>query len=149
MRYRVRHTSRYGYGSPVELAAHMVHLRPRPRPWQTIIAQQMTTHPAPARRRDGVDYFGNLVTWLFLDLPHADFVVTVESVVEVMYPPPPPAADTQAWEQVAAAARGPTGWRESEFQFGSALAPVDAETKAFANKSFTPERPVLEALIEL
>ncbi len=149
MRYRVQHISRYGYGSPVELAAHMVHLRPRPRPWQTILSQQITTQPAPARRRDGMDYFGNLVTWLFLDLPHADFIVTAESVVEVMVPAPAPSADTPAWEHVAEAAHGPQGWREHEFLLGSAMAPLNAETKAFASKSFTPKRPVLEALIEL
>ena len=72
MRYRVEHTTRYAYGTPVELAAHMVHLRPRPRPWQTVISEQITTAPMPARRRDGLDHFGNHVTWLFLDLPHAD-----------------------------------------------------------------------------
>jgi transglutaminase-like putative cysteine protease len=149
MRYRVRHISRYGYGSPVELAAHMVHLRPRPRAWQSIISQQITSEPAPARRRDGVDSFGNLVTWLFLDLPHADFVVTADSVVEVMYPVPPAPTETQPWEQVVEAVSGPDGWQPSEFQFGSALAPVDPETRAFASQSFTPGRPILEALIEL
>src|ERR1700674_4903987 len=50
MRYRVQHTTRYAYGSPVELAAHMVHLRPRPRPWQTVISERITTDPNPARR---------------------------------------------------------------------------------------------------
>ncbi len=149
MRYRVRHISRYGYGSPVELAAHMVHLRPRPRPWQTIISQQITSQPAPARRRDGMDYFGNLVTWLFLDLPHADFVVAAELVVDVKYPSPPQPTDTLPWERVVEAVHEPGGWQSSEFQFGSALAPVNAETKDFASQSFTPGRPVLEALIEL
>ena len=51
MRYRVQHTTRYAYGTPVELAAHMVHLRPRPRPWQTVISERITTDPMPARRR--------------------------------------------------------------------------------------------------
>ncbi len=149
MRYKVRHISRYGYGSPVELAAHMVHLRPRPRPWQTILSQTIITEPAPARRRDGMDYFGNYVTWLFLDLPHATFVITAESVVEVLYPPPPAPADTPAWEDVAQAARGPDGWQHAEFLFGSDMAPIDATTKAFASESFTPGRPILDALVAL
>lgn len=149
MRYRVRHTSRYGYGSPVELAAHMVHLRPRPRPWQSVISQQITTQPAPARQRDGTDAFGNPVTWLFLDLPHADFVVDSESVVDVKYPPPPVAATTQPWERVVEAVHGPRGWQEGEFRFGSGRAPVDAEATDYARKSFAPGRPVLEALVEL
>jgi transglutaminase-like putative cysteine protease len=149
MRYRVRHTTRYGYGSPVELAAHMVHLRPRPRPFQTVISEQIITLPQPARRRDGIDYFGNLVTWLFIDMPHADFEVTAESVVEVRHPPPPDPAGTAPWEAVAEAARGSDGWQEAEYSFGTDKAPVDGGTKAFAALSFTPNRPILEAAIDL
>src|SRR6476646_7869597 len=88
MRYRVQHTTRYAYGTPVELAAHMVHLRPRPQRWQTVISERIVTDPAPARRRDGLDHCGNHVTWLFMDMPHADFDVTSEAVVEVDREPP-------------------------------------------------------------
>ncbi|WP_428483420.1 transglutaminase family protein [Rhodopila sp.] len=149
MRYRVRHTSRYGYGTPVELAAHMVHLRPRPRAFQTIISEQITTQPAPARRRDGTDYFGNLVTWLFLDLPHADFEVTAESVVEVLSSSHPDPAETPPWEAVVTAAHGLEGWQAAEYSFGTTMAPVDAATTAFASTSFTPGRPILQAAMDL
>jgi transglutaminase-like putative cysteine protease len=149
MRYRVQHTTRYAYGSPVELAAHMVHLRPRPRPWQTIISERIVADPKPARRRDGLDHFGNYVTWLFLDLPHADFEVTSESVVEVQCPPPPAAQDTLAWESVVEATRTHDGWQAAEFQFGTRMAPVDPASKAYTEQSFTAGRPVLEALLDL
>jgi transglutaminase-like putative cysteine protease len=149
MRYRVEHVTRYAYGSPVELAAHMVHLRPRPRPWQTVVSESIVTAPMPARRRDSVDHFGNFVTWLFLDLPHADFAVTSESVVEVDCPPPPDPAATPAWEDVAAAAREPAGWEAAEFQFASPMAPLNAEAKAYVERSFPAGRPVLEGLLEL
>lgn len=149
MRYRVRHVTRYVYGTPVELAAHMVHLRPRPRPWQRIISERLTADPMPARRRDGLDHFGNHVTWLFLDRPHAGFEVTADSVVEVGVPPPPPAEATPAWETVVQAAHGHQGWEAAEFQFGTAMAPVNAESKAYVSTSFTAGRPVLEALLDL
>lgn len=149
MRYRVRHATRYAYGTPVELAAHMVHLRPRPRPWQTVISEQITTDPTPARRRDGLDHFGNHVTWLFMDMPHADFEVTSESVVEVDCPPPPKTEDTLPWESVVQTANTRAGWQAVEFRFGTKMAPVDAEAKAFVSQSFTKGRPVLEALLDL
>jgi len=149
MRYRVRHTTSYAYGTPVELAAHMVHLRPRPRPWQTVLSERITTDPAPARRRDGLDHFGNYVTWLFMDLPHADFEVTSDSVVDVDCPAPPVSGDTPAWEDVVQAAHTPEGWQAAEYRFGTAMAPIDAEAKAYVGTSFTPGRPVLEALLEL
>jgi transglutaminase-like putative cysteine protease len=149
MRYRVRHTTSYAYGSPVELAAHMAHLRPRPMPFQSIVADTIEIEPVPARRRDGHDHFGNNVTWLFLDLPHADFEVTVESLVDVAYPDPPSPEATCPWEEIAYAARQPEQWQVVEFQFGTSLAPINAETRAYAETSFTPGRPVLAALLEL
>src|SRR5208283_1587541 len=149
MRYRVQHTTRYAYGSPVELAAHMVHLRPRARPWQTVISERIVTDPMPARRRDGLDHFGNTVTWLFLDLPHADFEVTSESVVDVNCPSPANPADTPPWESVLQTARTSEGWHAVEFQFGTAMAPINPDTKAYVSESFLPGRPVLEALLEL
>ena len=149
MRYRVQHTTQYTYGSPVELAAHMMHLRPRPVPWQTVISERITSDPMPARRRDGHDHFGNQVTWLFLDRPHADFEVTSDSVVEVDCPAPPAADDTPAWESVVQATHSHAGWEAVEFQFGTPMAPIDAASKAYAGESFTEGRPVLEALLEL
>jgi transglutaminase-like putative cysteine protease len=149
MRYRVQHTTRYAYGTPVELAAHMVHLRPRTRPWQTVISEQITTDPTPARRRDGLDHFGNHVTWLFLDLPHADFEVTCDSVVEVDCPPPPEATETLPWEDVVQATRTNDGWQAVEFQFATHMAPLDPAAKAYVETSFTEKRPVLEALLDL
>ncbi|WP_428532799.1 transglutaminase family protein [Rhodopila sp.] len=149
MRYRVQHITRYAYGSPVELAAHMVHLRPRPRPWQTVVSDHITTEPKPARRRDGLDHFGNSVTWLFLDLPHADFKVTADSVVEVNCPPPPAASATLPWEDVVQASRSNDGWQAVEFQFSTAMTPPDPGCRDYVSQSFTRHRPVLDALLEL
>ena len=149
MRYRVQHITRYAYGTPVELAAHMVHLRPRPRPWQTVVSDHITTEPTPARRRDGLDHFGNHVTWLFLDLPHADFKVTADSVVEVNCPPPPAADATLPWEDVVQASRGNDGWQAVEFQFSTAMTPPDPGCRDYVSQSFTQHRPVLDALLEL
>jgi transglutaminase-like putative cysteine protease len=147
MRYRVSHVSRYTYGSPVDLAAHMLHLRPRPLPWQVVVSDRIVTDPDGARRRDAEDHFGNIVTWLFLDRPHADFIVTAESVVEVSYPPPPD--ETLAWEKIAEAALGPEAGPAAEYRFDSPMAPAIAETRDFARTSFRKGRTILEALSDL
>src|SRR5882757_2251098 len=147
MRYRVRHVSRYSYGSPVDLAAHLLHLRPRPMPWQRVVFDRIVAEPEGARRRDSEDHFGNIVTWLFLDRPHADFIVTAESVVEVAYPPPPD--ETPPWETVVDAAHTPAAGAAAEFRFDSPMAPAVAEATDFARKSFPSGRPVLDALCDL
>jgi transglutaminase-like putative cysteine protease len=147
MRYRVQHTTRYAYGTPVELAAHMVHLRPRP--WQTVISEQITTDPIPARRRDGLDHFGNHVTWLFLDLPHADFEVTSESIAQVDCPPPPETAETLPWEEVVQAARTHDGWQAGNSSSPPAWCWSTPPPKTYVEKSFTANCPVLAALLDL
>ena len=147
MKYRVTHTSRYAYGSPVDLAAHMLHLRPRALPWQRILSESISADPSGARRRDAADHFGNVVTWLFLDRPHADFVVTAESVVEVHYPPPP--VETASWEDIVALALAPEAGTAAEFRFESPMVQADEDALAFAKPSFPAGRPVLEALADL
>ena len=147
MRYRVSHVSSYAYGSPVDLAAHLLHLRPRPLPWQVVVSDRIVTEPEGARRRDAADHFGNTVTWLFLDRPHADFIVTAESVVDVSFPAPP--AETQAWETIVEAAHGHDAGPDAEYRFDSSMAPANAETRDFARGSFVKGRPILEALTDL
>jgi transglutaminase-like putative cysteine protease len=103
----------------------------------------------PARRRDGLDHFGNFVTWLFLDLPHADFEVTSESLVDVSRGPQLDPKQTPPWENVVQAAQEPEGWQAVEFRFGTPMAPINAETRAYVSKSFPEGRPVLEGLLDL
>jgi transglutaminase-like putative cysteine protease len=143
----VSHVSNYTYGRPVDLAAHLLHLRPRPLPWQQVISDRIVAEPEGARRRDAEDHFGNAVTWLFLDRPHADFIVTAQSVVEVSYPLPPD--KTAAWETIVEAAAGAAAGRAAEYRFDSPMAPSVAETREYAALSFPKGRPVLEALCDL
>ncbi len=148
-RYRLRHVTRYVYGGTVDLAAHKLHLRPRPLPGrQRVLDAAVTAAPAEARRREGTDHFGNPVTWLFLDTPHPAFEVAAEAVVEVGFPAPPPAEATLPWEAVAAAARGGAAGA-AEFALGSAMAPAHAGAAAYAAPCFPPARPLLAALLDL
>ncbi len=151
MRYRVRHSTHYAYGETVDLASHMLHLSPRIFAHQNVLSDSITSRPEPGRTTGGLDHFGNRVTWLFLDLPHAAFEVTAEAEVEVAFPAPPAAETTPPWEAVVAAARtgGPTAWQAAEFSFASPMAPADPVAGAYVTSSFTPGRSILEALLEL
>jgi transglutaminase-like putative cysteine protease len=151
MIYTVRHVTRYEYGSPVDLGAHLLHLRPRSLPWQSVIAASLTATPAPARHDQGADYFGNLVDWLYLDAPHPNFEVTLDARVEVAAPKPPRAGDTPAWQSVAQVARagGTAGFEAAEFLFDSPLIATIPEVRDYAARSFPAERPILEALLDL
>lgn len=151
MRYRVHHETVYEYAEPVDLASHMVHLGPRMLAHQRLLSVSITADPVPSRMSMAHDYFGNDVRWLFIARPHARFSVLLEAQVDVLFPPPPIAAETPAWEAVAAAARrgGGLAVDAAEFAFPSEMAPADAAVGAYAAVSFPPGRPILEALLDL
>lgn len=150
MRYRVTHVTTYLYGEAVDLAAHLLHLTPRPVPGQHVIASALAVEPAPARTAHALDHFGNLTTWLFLAEPHASFTVSLTAEVEAAFPPPP-ADVTPPWEAVrdAAARGGRNAWQAAEFAFGTAMAPADPAVGAYVAGSFPPGRPILDALLDL
>jgi transglutaminase-like putative cysteine protease len=150
VKYRVRHTTAYTYRKPVDLASHMLHLSPRALPHQVIVDAALHSVPEPVRTTEAVDHFGNKVTWLFLDMPHAAFEVTLDAVVEVAFPKPPAPEETLPWETVAAAARaGGPAWQASEFAFDSPMVPLDPAAGAYAARSFPPGRPVLAGVRDL
>ena len=45
----------------------MLHLLAAPLPGQNVLRAAIHRDPFPARRIEGVDHFGNQVTWLFLE----------------------------------------------------------------------------------
>jgi transglutaminase-like putative cysteine protease len=151
MKYRVRHTTTYAYRKPVDLAAHMMHLLPRALPQQVVSSADLATTPAAARCTEGADHFGNRVSWLFLDLPHAAFEVRMSASIEVAFAAPPEAAATPVWESIAAAVRagGAEAWQVAEFAFASPMAPADPAVGAYAAVSFPAGRPVLAGLLDL
>ncbi|GBQ20669.1 transglutaminase family protein [Gluconacetobacter sacchari] len=151
MIYHVRHLTRYSYGSPVDLAAHIVHVTPRDLPGQTVRWTRLDVTPPPVRRVDGTDYFGNLIAWLYHEAPHRSFSVLAESEVEVAFPPPPPEHATPSWEDLAALARdgGAAAWQVAEFLFDSPMCAAHPAAGEYAALSFTPRRPVLAALLDL
>ena len=63
-RYRVRHATAYDYGEDVPISHHLLPLTARPHPRQRIRRSQLTIDPVPAVRSDRVDYFGNTVTYV-------------------------------------------------------------------------------------
>lgn len=151
MIYAVRHVTSYAYGSPVDLGAHLVHLRPRPLPWQDVLAATLTAQPAPARIDSGQDCFGNLSDWMYLDAPHPSFSVTLQARVQVGAPPPPEPGATPPWPAVAQAAfaGGPAGFESAEFLFDSPMIPSVPEARDYAERSFPAERPILAGLLDL
>ncbi|WP_421989083.1 transglutaminase family protein [Roseococcus sp.] len=146
MIYWLRHRTAYGYARTVDLASHLLHLKPRTLPGQRVLSSRLTCLPAPDHHTETQDHFGNAATRLFLVVPHMAFEVTAESVVEVDFPEPPPAWSTPPWEQIAA---GADRMETADFLLPTRYVPLLAEATAYAAVSFPPGRPVLEGLLDL
>jgi transglutaminase-like putative cysteine protease len=146
MIYWLRHRTAYGYAQTVDLAAHLLHLKPRALPGQRVLSARLTCMPRPDHHTETHDHFGNAATRLFLVAPHTSFEVTAESLVEVDFAPPPSVEETPPWEEVAACAQGA---ETADFLLPTPHVPLLAEATAYARISFPPGRRVLEGLLEL
>ena len=150
--YRVMHETRYAYSDVVTSAHQLAHLRPRATDWQKVKSHKLTIEPKPVEQLTGGDYFGNDVLRFMIDTPHDELVVRAESVVDVQSSAPDEDAPSPAWEACRAAPGewGPNVDLEVEsYRVGSPMAPVLEEAQVYGNASFTPERPWLEAMLDL
>ncbi|GBQ67463.1 putative cysteine protease [Ameyamaea chiangmaiensis NBRC 103196] len=148
MIYRVRHVTRYAYETPVDLATHLVHLTPRAASGQEVVRSTLLVDPPASRRTDGTDYFGNPIACLFHEEPHTSFVLTAVSDVSVA--PTRSLTPGPAWESVVRAVRhDASAWQAAEFTLASPACPVSARAGEWVATSFTPGRPIGDAVMHL
>lgn len=153
VRYRIRHTTRYDYVDPVSVSHHLLHLQARSHPLQRCRRSQLIISPVPAARADGVDFFGNPVTYLEFQEPHQSLSISAESEVEVRPPPPFTAAATPPWEHLrnwlSSGADPGAATEVDQFACDSTLIRVDPILLEYAQPSFPAGRPIGEAAIDL
>jgi transglutaminase-like putative cysteine protease len=152
VRYRVTHETRYEYSAKVTSAHQLAHLKPRNTPWQRVEYHKLDIEPSPSERAEGTDYFGNNVVRFMIDTPHDLLRVTAESLVEIDAHAPDAAAASPPWEDALAM---PGVWDPQvdldveQYRLASPMVPVLPESGAYARESFTPERPWLDAALDL
>jgi transglutaminase-like putative cysteine protease len=152
MIYDIRQTTTYEYASPVAYARHVLRLTPIDRPGQRVHAAALDIEPAPIERREGHDFFGNRMTWIEFDQPHDNLNVRVAARVAVKSDIARNGAATPPWEEVRNAAFAATDLSPNSpahYLFPSRQVSLDPEIRAYAEESFSPRRPVLEAAIDL
>jgi transglutaminase-like putative cysteine protease len=152
MIYDVRQMTAYTYASPVTYARHVLRLTPIDRPRQRVHVAALDVLPAPIRRREGFDFFGNRVTWIELNQPHEKLAVHVIARVAVDYRGDDTQLASPPWETVrdealAVADIGPTA--PGHFLFPSRQVSLDPEIRDYVRESFGAGRPILDAAAEL
>ncbi len=152
MEYHVRHETEYTYSQPVTIEHTALHLSPRPVAHQTCKRSSIQITPTPSTTSEGVDYFGNPVSYFTIEEPHQSMWVVAESVVSVDREPADVEKDDAAWETVRdglATDVSTAGLDAYQFTFDSPTAGGTKELAAYARAAFAPGRPVMAATRDL
>jgi transglutaminase-like putative cysteine protease len=151
--YRVEHETRYLYASSVSTSQHVAYLHPRELPRQHVRAFELAIDPGPTRAVRRLDYFGNALDQFTVVKLHTELSVHARSLVEVL--PPEGRVEPELsppWEEVREGLRYRPGRPPDgsvEYAYASPYVSLDPELEEFARTSFTPERPLLAAAIDL
>jgi transglutaminase-like putative cysteine protease len=103
VKYQIRHETAYAYAADVVHSHHLLHLVPRPTPYQECFEHEISVLPEANRRVDEIDAFGNPVIRIELAQPHRELTVVSQMQIEVHPRPAVPPETTEAWEKVRAA----------------------------------------------
>ncbi|MGL5081811.1 MAG: transglutaminase family protein [Microcoleaceae cyanobacterium] len=82
MHYKIEHTTFYTYSQVVDLAPHLVRLRPRSDAFQTLREFSLEVSPAPTGQSVIADLEGNDIVKLWFLNPTAELKITASSEVE-------------------------------------------------------------------
>ncbi len=149
----MRHETAYDYADPVSVSHHVVRLTPRNLAKQKCRSTAIEIVPVPPTPATvHLDYFGNPVTSFTLQERHERLVVEALSELEVEARPAPDLLASPGWEQVRdslATDHSPAGLEAYQFVFDSQRVAGGAELAAYARESFTPGRPLLDAMRDL
>jgi transglutaminase-like putative cysteine protease len=151
MTYRIVHKTTYKYKNPVSFGNHVAYLTPRSRPHHTCTSHELLVSPTPAELGERLDYFGNAVTFFTIQEPHEELKIEARSRVvvdgnSVKWPERSP-----PWDEVVrslATDLNPAGLDAYQFVFESPRVKPGFEFAAYASESFSPARPLTEALID-
>jgi len=147
MRYRINHTTKYSYTDPVAVCHNLVRLAPHDGRFQTIRKYRLIVVPEPSDLVQRTDSFENRVDYFSIQEAHWGLSLSATTELDVQERPKTHAGI--AWEDVRNALRSADGAsivRPYQFAFPSSLVPVDARLAEYAAASFTPGRPIVDAL---
>ena len=150
MLYDIRHKTTFSYEEIVSVSHHVLHLAPRRHPHQTCYETETVVDPKPAVESVGEDYFGNPLQHLTVQKPHKQLVVEARSRVEVR-PATTQVALEQSppWETVREQLAALEALEAYEFVFASPYVAGGDAIREYALQSFTPDRPILAATMDL
>jgi transglutaminase-like putative cysteine protease len=152
MIYNIVHRTACRYSHPVSVGKHVACLRPRSLPHQQLVMCKLHIQPTPAAMTERMDYFGNLLYFFTVQEPHRELIVEARSEVSVADDTASCRQDSLSWEEAIEALnkdQSTEGLDAYQFRFESPRIKPKPHFATYALESFTPGRPMREALLDL
>ena len=149
MRLAITHETRYRYSPQVQTAQHVAHLQAADTPCQTVRHHDMHITPA-SKVEHSIDAFLNHRAYWALTHPHEGLIVRAYTEIDTRTISA--GSTRQSWESVREHFRyqgGRAGNVHAGMAFGSHHAPVHEAFAAYAQSSFPPGRPLMQAAVAL
>lgn len=145
-RYRIRHITDYRYQSPVVLAQHLLHLKPRAVAEQKDVTHHLAIEPQPRVVAEHRDCFDNPAIYIAIQEPHQGLTLTSELTIERRAAAAPiDLAATPPWDALRdrlAVAAEPEAREAAAFAYPSPRIPYTSGLLAYAQESFAPGMPI-------
>jgi len=148
MNYTLRHTTRYEYSTAVTLCHNEARVLPRSTPLQQCGATELNISPTPRVQMERRDIFGNRVVYFSLEEVHRALEVTAVTPL-VTTPLPTLPVDSPSWEKVVDQLDQQPDFDLELYRLDSPFIRRRDELARFAQRCFTPGRPVIEAALAL
>ena len=153
MLLHIVHETSYRYSPAVENAHHVVVLKPASGNGQTLRHYALDIRPAPIRRHECTDSWGNVRTYFSLQAAHDRLTVTADSEVDTHRPElRTNNLSSPSWDAVRELFRYRAGAAydsASEILFASPYIPRNEAFVEFARPCFVVGRPLREAALAL
>jgi transglutaminase-like putative cysteine protease len=152
MIYSVEHTTRYQYHEQVSLCHNIAALTPRNTDGQICKACNLIISPLPDVLEEHTDFFGNKLYYFVIEQEHKALTVTVKSQVEkIVSPVKTELFPDQSWEEVRDMLLHSRGelMEVRQFIHPTPITTSNDEITNYASLSFTPDRPLFEAVFDL
>jgi len=153
MKYKVVHKTQYDYEQAVTHGYNLAHFSPRSFHRQVCVSSSITVEPVAEMMRTQEDFFGNTMTYFAVQQPHNSLIVTSCSDVDIIAEQHlPESLNAISWEQARDGILASTAIEDIEarqYSLESPYVKLSPDIKQYAAKSFTANRPLLEAVNDL
>ncbi len=152
MKYKVTHITDYIYENTASLCHNIMVQIPRDWPFQEVKSFDYEILPKPSYTVDREDFFENKNVYFSIEKTHKKLTVTSKSEVVLSSPAwiQVNPSDTQPWEEVAKWLKSTEALNDiRQFYLESKHVDFVPGIREYALRSFTPNRPILEAMLDL